>query len=181
MDIKELYQELIIDHGTNPRHCCQLSDYHATAEGFNPLCGDKINVFIKTENQTIQALSFTGSGCAISTASASLMAECLQGASIDQAIHLSHAFKNALTSNNNNANLTPNQNLGKLEALLGVKTFPARVKCATLAWHTLEAALQKKKSTVTTELLDTEMTPTHVEFDIEVTHTRVELDTEHER
>lgn len=138
MDIKDLYHELIIDHGTNPRHCCQLSHHTGTAEGFNPLCGDKVTIFVKMKNNIIEELSFIGSGCAISTASASLMSERLQGATRLEATALSHAFKNALTTD---AEIP--EDLGKLKALLGIKTFPARVKCATLAWHTLEAALDE--------------------------------------
>ncbi len=146
MNMKDLYQELIIDHGTHPRNCCVLANANGTAEGFNPLCGDKIQVYLKIENQKIENASFTGSGCAISIASASLMTEALIGKSVQEALALSHAFHAVLVNDNNNDHLN-----GKLTALIGVKAFPARVKCATLSWHTLRAALEHNSKTVSTE------------------------------
>jgi nitrogen fixation NifU-like protein len=148
MDIKDLYQELIIDHGTDPRNCCVLTNANGTAEGFNPLCGDKIRIYLKIENQKIEKASFIGSGCAISIASASLMTEALMGKSIQEALALSHSFHTALVDTHQEQHQTP---LGKLAALTGVKAFPARVKCATLAWHTLQAILLQDPKIVTLE------------------------------
>ncbi len=150
MDIRELYQELIIDHGTHPRNCCQLPNANHCAEGYNPLCGDKVKVFINTDNTRITKACFIGSGCAISTASASLMTEVLAGKSTQEALELSQAFKHSLTTETEDT--APE--LGKLTALLGTKAFPARVKCATLPWHTLEAALKEEKKIVNTESLE---------------------------
>ena len=146
MDIKELYQELIIDHGTQPRNCCSLADANQSAQGFNPLCGDKVQVFLKINHHTIEKASFTGSGCAISMASASLMTEALIGNRIENCQQLSQSFQDLLTQEN-----PPPAELGKLAALSGVKAYPARVKCATLPWHTLAAALQQESKIVSTE------------------------------
>lgn len=148
MNIEDLYQELILDHGTQPRNCCALPSANHTAEGFNPLCGDKICVYLKIENQIIKAASFTGSGCAISTASASLMTEALIGKSLEEISALSADFKALL-----NTEGASKASLEKLRALEGVKIFPARVKCATLAWHTLEAAIRQS-----TEIINTPIT-----------------------
>lgn len=162
-NIQDLYQELIIDHGTQPRNCCALANATGTAEGFNPLCGDKVTVYLQMDNHTIQALTFTGKGCAISMASASLMTEALLGKTITEALTLSTTFKALLIGNNgndrenDNDRETNNKNtasiLGKLSALEGVKAYPARVKCATLAWHTLQAAIldQNQNQPITTE------------------------------
>lgn len=138
----ELYQELIIDHGTNPRNFQILSDPDYQAEGYNPLCGDQISLFLAVKDNLITKANFQGQGCAISTASASIMTEVLIGKNIEQSISLLNNFINCLTCENNgfiDPNLLPN----KLLALLGVKNYPARVKCATLAWHTLNNALIK--------------------------------------
>ena len=153
MDMKDLYQELIIDHGTHPRNCRELADANGTAEGFNPLCGDKVRVYLKIENQKIERVSFTCTGCAISTASASLMTEALIGKSIEESLALSHAFHTALINDSNPSDLKDANSFsfGKLTALMGVKAFPARVKCATLSWHTLQAALLNNSNPVTTE------------------------------
>ena len=152
MNMKDLYQELIIDHGTHPRNCCEIKNANGTAEGFNPLCGDKVRVYLKIENQKIEEASFTGTGCAISIASASLMTEILIGKSIEEALALSHSFHDALV---NDCSASPESqyetSFGKLTALMGVRAFPARVKCATLSWHTLQAALQHDPHPVTTE------------------------------
>lgn len=141
MDLQTLYQELIIDHGTQPRNCGVLPNANKTAEGHNPLCGDKISIYLTIEGDKIKAASFVGKGCAISTASASLMTEALIGKTLSEAESLFSAFKLALTVEDVN-----NTNLGKLSALTGVKAFPARVKCATLAWHTLMAAIHNQQT-----------------------------------
>jgi nitrogen fixation NifU-like protein len=140
MQLDELYQELIIDHGTQPRNCCKLENASNTAEGFNPLCGDKVQIYLNIENGVIKNATFTGSGCAISTASASLMTEALMNKTLVEIAELSACFKALLTSEFEADN--HHVNLGKLAAFSGVKVFPARVKCATLAWHTLEAAME---------------------------------------
>lgn len=146
MQVEDLYQELIIDHGTQPRNCCKLENADCTAEGFNPLCGDKVQIYLNIEQGVIQKATFTGSGCAISTASASLMTEALMGKTMAEVMSLSNNFKILLTSED-----AQNINLGKLAAFSGVKAFPARVKCATLPWHTLQAAIEQVPNPVTTE------------------------------
>lgn len=147
MDIKALYQELIIDHGTHPRNCGSLANANKHAEGFNPLCGDKVHLYLQITNQEIEKASFTGAGCAISVASASLMTEALIGKTLNEALTLAQAFKALLTSEQQPTLL----DLGKLAAFAGVKAFPARVKCATLAWHTLEAAIEEEAKMITPE------------------------------
>jgi nitrogen fixation NifU-like protein len=145
MELQELYQDLIIDHGTQPRNCCALPTANHGAEGFNPLCGDQVHVFLHIENEQIQKASFTGSGCAICMASASLMTEAVIGKTLLKTGELCLCFKNALLGE------AVVLDLGKLKALLGVKSFPSRVKCATLPWHTLEAAIQQQSTPVSTE------------------------------
>lgn len=149
MELQELYQELIIDHGTKPRNCCALSHSNGEAQGYNPLCGDNIHLYLLIQDQIIEEATFTGSGCAISMASASLMTEYLHGKSTSEALILANVFKEELIKDAPNKNV----NLGKLAALLGVKAYPSRVKCATLAWHTLEAAIQNEANVVSTENL----------------------------
>ncbi|MDI1351606.1 MAG: SUF system NifU family Fe-S cluster assembly protein [bacterium] len=147
MDLRELYQEIIIDHNRNPRNHHAMADATTQANGFNPLCGDKLTVYAKLIDVLIDDLSFVGCGCAISQASASLMTDALKGKTIAEAHDLFHRFHHMLT-------LDEEMDLGamdKLTVLAGVKAFPARVKCATLAWHTLEAALNKDNSVVKTE------------------------------
>lgn len=151
MDIRELYQELIIDHGTSPRNCCPLANAHSTAKGVNPLCGDNVCVYLQVQDQKIKQATFVGTGCAISIASASLMTEAILGKTTPEALALCHSFKNLLTTEG----ALPCESMGKLMALAGVKAFPSRVKCATLAWHTLQTAIHQNKgeaSVVTTEI-----------------------------
>ncbi len=138
MEIDNLYQELIIDHGTDPRNHHVLNTANHDAEGFNPLCGDKIHVYLIIKDNIISDISFISKGCAISTASASIMSETLKGKSIAQAVELFKQFQHLLTSEDQ----AP-QTLGKLAALTGVRKFPSRVKCATLAWHTFQQALSE--------------------------------------
>lgn len=147
MDLRELYQEIIIDHNRNPRHHHEMPDASCKAQGFNPLCGDKLTVYLKIENNTIVGASFLGSGCAISQASASLMTDTLRGKSIEEARELFDGFHQMLTSDSKVSTYA----LDKLAVLAGVKAYPARVKCATLAWHTLNAALNQRPETVSTE------------------------------
>ncbi|MCC4117769.1 SUF system NifU family Fe-S cluster assembly protein [Aromatoleum toluclasticum] len=146
-ELRDLYQELIIDHGRRPRNFGALADANHKAEGFNPLCGDRITLFVKTRDGVIEDVRFEGTGCAISTASASLMSEALKGKTEAQAQALFDGF-HALVTGQGAAEEAP---LGKLEVLAGVAEFPARVKCATLAWHTLLAALRDQSVPVTTE------------------------------
>ena len=146
MELNNLYQDLIIDHGMQPRHHHKLKDATCVKEGYNPLCGDQIILYLKIENDIIINASFEGKGCAISQASASIMAETLQGKSVLDAVELFDQFQTVMTTD-----LPFSESLGKLLAFNGVKTFPARVKCATLAWHTLRAALHQSESLVTTE------------------------------
>ena len=139
MELRELYQEIIIDHNRDPRNHHAMDDATSQANGFNPLCGDKLTVYVKIKDGQIMDLSFVGCGCAISQASASLMTEALQGKTVDEAHELFHRFHRMLTQDED-ALLS---SMDKLTVLAGVKVYPARVKCATLAWHTMEAALNK--------------------------------------
>lgn len=149
-DLKDLYQEVIIDHNRSPRNFGKLEDATQVAEGYNPLCGDKLNLYLKTEDNVITDVSFDGSGCAISVASASLMTDTLKGKTIEQAEQLFQNFHNLIIEEED-PDLEQMQALGKLAALAGVKEYPARVKCATLCWHTLHSALQGETSPATTE------------------------------
>lgn len=144
MDVRELYHELILDHGVSPRNYHKIEFASHEATGYNPICGDKITLFLKVVDDTIKEVSFTGEGCAISMASASLLTETLQGKTIEEAEALFAKFKNMLTTDNPN-------DLDKLNALSNVKAFPARVKCATLSWHTLLSALKHDTDVATTE------------------------------
>jgi nitrogen fixation protein NifU and related proteins len=134
--VHDLYQETILDHSKRPRNCHPMEDANRKAEGYNPLCGDKLKLYLKVENDVVRDVSFEGSGCAISTASASLMTEALKGKTRAEALKLLEKFHELLTTD------TPvSQDLGKLVVFCGVRDYPARVKCATLAWHTLKSAL----------------------------------------
>lgn len=145
-DLRELYQEVIFDHYRRPRNFGKPESANHEAEGYNPLCGDKVKVYLKVEDGVIRDAHFEGSGCAISTASASLMTESLKGKREDEALRLLEDFHRMVTGVGRQTG-----NLGKLEALAGVREFPQRVKCATLAWHTLQAALKDQHEPVTTE------------------------------
>ncbi len=142
----ELYGEVIKDHSKRPRNFHDMPDADRFANGYNPLCGDKLELFLKMEGDIVKEASFTGAGCAISTASASLMTESLKGKTRQQALALLDKFHTLLTTDAQAA-----QDLGKLKVFCGVRDYPARVKCATLAWHTLKSALENKEETVTTE------------------------------
>lgn len=146
-DLRELYQEIIIDHNRNPRHCHEMAHPTVEARGFNPLCGDKLTIYLLLSDGVIDDISFVGCGCAISQASASLMTDALMGKTIEQAHALFDKFHRMLTSDDDVQALS----VDKLTVLAGVRAYPARVKCATLAWHTLEAALKKEKEVVSTE------------------------------
>ena len=148
-DLRELYQELILDHTKRPRNFRAMTDATATAEGHNRLCGDKLRLSVKVDHGVIQDVAFQGSGCAISTASASMMTEALKGKTIQEAEDLFQRFHEVVTGP---VGEEPDvDGLGKLGVFAGVREFPIRVKCATLPWHTLHAALQKKDEPVSTE------------------------------
>lgn len=144
-DIDDLYNELIFDHYKKPRNFGDLPDATAAAQGDNPLCGDKVALFVKVAGGRIEEIRFKGAGCAISTASASLMTDAVKGKSPAEVTELFEKFHAMATGGGNGSDL------GKLEAFSGVGEFPVRVKCATLAWHTLRAALDGKQETISTE------------------------------
>ena len=146
-DLRELYQEVIFDHYSKPRNQHVLDCANHKAKGHNPLCGDQVTVYLKVADGVIEDLSFEGAGCAISTASASLMTEALKGKKIGEVEHLFNDFHKMVTTNEEEGH----PDLGKLEALAGVREFPARIKCATLAWHTLQAALKDRQQPISTE------------------------------
>ncbi len=145
-DLRELYQEVIFDHNRNPRNYGVLEDANRKAEGFNPLCGDQLTVYMfVNDDGIIEKVSFEGQGCAISTASASIMTEELIGKTAQQAEQIFENFHTIVTGGESNADI------GKLEVLSGVKDYPTRVKCATLPWHTTNAAINQLDEPVTTE------------------------------
>ncbi len=146
-DIKDLYQEVIVDHNRSPRNFGKLEDADKTLEGFNPLCGDRLTLYIKTNGDKIDDISFDGSGCAISVASASLMTDAMKGKSMQEAESIFNDFHDLITTDKE-----PDlEELGKLAALAGVKAYPARVKCASLCWHTLHSVIQGDDTPVKTE------------------------------
>ena len=148
-DLRELYQEVILDHHKRPRNCRRPDNANKHADGFNPLCGDKVSVFVRLEGGVVRDIAFQGSGCAISTASASLMTESLKGKSEAEVAQIFERFHDLVMGK------TPvdsdNSALGKLAVFAGVRDYPVRVKCATLAWHTMRAALAGSQETVATE------------------------------
>jgi nitrogen fixation NifU-like protein len=147
-DLRELYQEVILDHHKKPRNFRKLEGARHV-EGYNPLCGDKVTVYVQLEGDVVRDVSFQGSGCAISTASASMMTESLKGKTRAEAEALFQSFHDLLTGKLSADTGVPN--LGKLQVFSGVREFPVRVKCATLAWHTFHAALEGEDKTVSTE------------------------------
>jgi len=134
--LDDLYQEVILDHTRRPRNFHQMPDATRQVEGYNPLCGDKLKLFVKLDGEKIADISFVGAGCAISTSSASLMTETVKGKTRQEAVQMMERFHDLLTTEK-----PASANLGKLAVFSGVREFPARVKCATLAWHTLKSAL----------------------------------------
>jgi nitrogen fixation NifU-like protein len=145
-ELQELYQEVILDHNRQPRNF-RVLDNGRKAEGYNPLCGDRLTVYLRVEHDVIADISFYGSGCAISKASASLMTESIKGKSVADAKVLFNSFQQMITAPPD----SPVDRLGKLTALAGVRQFPIRIKCASLAWHTLQAAIDARDETVSTE------------------------------
>ena len=156
MDLKELYQDIILEHGKSPRNLGKCEGYSHEAKGYNPLCGDKVHVYLKLNSgKKVEGLTFEGEGCAISLASASIMTELVKGKSFDETKDIMNAFLNMIknTSEIQSNHLDDDQKT-KLMSLSGVKRFPMRVKCATLSWHTLISAMEGKKEEVNTETID---------------------------
>lgn len=148
-ELRELYQQVILDHNKSPRNYHEMEDRSQEAEGYNPLCGDILHVYLKVEDNIVKDVSFQGSGCAISKASASLMTSIIKGKTKKEAEIIFKDFHDLITGKlgeNSDEN-----NLGKLNVFAGVKEFPVRVKCASLAWHTMRSALNKEDKKVTTE------------------------------
>ena len=141
-ELKELYQEVILDHSKRPRNLREIPKASRRAEGFNPLCGDRATVFLELEGDVLKDVSFVGQGCSISTASASLMTESVRGRTKAEALALFERFHALITAPPDKAGENAAPELGKLGAFSGVCEFPVRVKCASLAWHTLKAALE---------------------------------------
>ncbi len=145
-DLQELYQEVILDHNRRPRNF-RVLDEGRKAEGYNPLCGDRLTVYLRVEDGVIKDATFQGSGCAISKASASIMTDIVKGKTVAEAEKLFERFHRAVTAPVD----APVEDLGKLSALTGVRQFPVRVKCATLAWYALRAAAEARDEVVSTE------------------------------
>lgn len=147
-DLRELYQEVILDHNKRPRNFGHVAGANRHAEGVNPLCGDHLDLYLDVEDGVIRSVSFDGAGCAISRASASLMTDAVKGKRVEEAERLFERFRQMVVASPDDP---VESGLGKLTVLCGVREFPARVKCASLAWHTLHAALESKEETVSTE------------------------------
>lgn len=146
-DLHNLYQQMIIDHSQHPHNFCQMTNPSHSKEGYNPLCGDKIVLYINEKNGLITDACFQGSGCAIATASASLMTDAIKNKTVAQTLEMFDEFQKLITS----GQTEQAEKLGKLTVLAGVSEFPMRVKCATLAWHTLKAALTNYQQLISTE------------------------------
>jgi len=156
MDLKELYQDIILEHGKSPRNFGKCEKYTHEAKGHNPLCGDQVHVYLKLNNEkNVDNVTFEGSGCAISIASTSIMTELVKGKSLEAAKKIVIDFLNMIknTQEIKSNNLDEDQKI-KIMSLSGVKQYPMRVKCATLAWHTLTSAINGKKEEVNTEVID---------------------------
>ncbi len=148
-ELKELYQQVILDHNKNPRNFRKMERANHFAEGYNPLCGDKLNIYVELEDGKIKDISFQGSGCAISKASASLMSSIVKGLPVEEAEKFFEKFQAVITGR-----ITEEEDidkLGKLAVFAGVREFPSRVKCASLAWHTMVAAFKQEEKSVSTE------------------------------
>lgn len=151
-DLRDLYQELIIDHSKKPRNFRVIDDPDRWADGFNPLCGDKLRLYLRIKDDVIEDAAFKGAGCAISTASASIMTSMLKGQTVGQAENLFNTFHTLITRPEGMEDPAhAGVGLGKMAVFAGVNEFPARVKCATLAWHTLKNALDQKEAPAQTE------------------------------
>ena len=148
-DAQDLYQEIVMDHNRRPRNFGSIADSTSSSEGFNPLCGDQVTVFLKVSDEIVEDVSFEGVGCAISKSSASMMTEGVKCKSVEEALIVLQAFRRMLTTTSDQ--VEDSEILGDLEILKGVSQYPTRIKCATLSWHTLQAALQGSGSDVSTE------------------------------
>ena len=148
LELRELYQEVILDHNKYPRNRGKLDEATSFAEGHNPLCGDNVTVYLHMKGDRVEEVSFEGSGCAISTASASLMTEAIKGKTLEEVEAVFREFQSMVTAT---GNVTEHPDLGDLEVLAGVREYPVRIKCATLPWHTLNAALKGGDGRVSTE------------------------------
>lgn len=147
-DLRELYQELILEHSKKPRNYREIANPTRKVEGYNPLCGDHFTIYLEMDGETVKDLSFQGSGCAISKASASLMTQVLKGKSRTEAEQLFTRFHDLVTGKSQNGN---EEGLGKLAVFSGVSEFPVRVKCASLAWHAMKAGLEGEAEEISTE------------------------------
>ena len=148
-DLRELYQSVILDHNKHPRNYCKPACTNRSAEGINPLCGDQLTIYLDVEDGVVKDVGFSGTGCAISTASASLMTQTIKGMKIEEAERLFKGFREMVTSDPKSD--PGGKELGKLSVFSGVREFPMRVKCATLAWHAMSEALHDTGETATTE------------------------------
>ncbi len=148
-DLQELYQEVILDHNKHPKNYGRLEKNNCTAEGYNPLCGDRVQLFLQVEEGVIKDISFIGSGCAISKASASMMTTEVKGRRISEVEELFRKFQDLITGDRHRK--VDAKDAGKLAVFSGVREFPMRIKCASLSWHTMMAALQQKAEAVSTE------------------------------
>jgi len=153
MNLKELYQEIILDHGKNPRNLRKTDNFNKDAKGHNPLCGDKVHIFLKlNENKKVEDISFEGQGCAISMASASIMTDLIKGKEENEVKEIINDFLEMIKEKDSlNTNLLEEDEKTKLMCLSGVKQYPMRVKCATLSWHTLISAIDKSQNEINIE------------------------------
>ncbi len=147
-DMREIYEDMVLDHNRNPRNFGPLEPHSHEAYGFNPICGDEFTVYLNVEDGIIKNVGFNGVGCAVSTASVSLMTESMKGKPVDEALAYFERMQKLLTGRDDGQ---PEVELGKLKILEGVRDYPARIKCAALGWHTLKAALNHQSGTVNTE------------------------------
>ena len=156
MNLKELYQEIILDHGKNPRNLRKTENFNKDAKGHNPLCGDKVHIFLKlNDNKKLEDISFEGQGCAISMASASIMTDLLKGKAEKEVKEIVTDFLEMIKEKDEiKTNLLKDDEKTKLMCLSGVKQYPMRVKCATLSWHTLTSAIDKSQNEINTESLE---------------------------
>ena len=156
MNLKELYQEIILDHGKNPRNLRKTENFNKDAKGHNPLCGDKVHIFLKlNDNKKLEDISFEGQGCAISMASASIMTDLLKGKTEKEVKEIVNDFLEMIKEKDEiKTNLLKDDEKTKLMCLSGVKQYPMRVKCATLSWHTLTSAIDKSQNEINSESLE---------------------------
>ena len=156
MNLKELYQEIILDHGKNPRNLRKTENFNKDAKGHNPLCGDKVHIYLKlNENKKVEDISFEGEGCAISMASASIMTDLLRGKEENDVKEIVNDFLEMIKEKDEiKTNLLKDDEKTKLMCLSGVKQYPMRVKCATLSWHTLTSAIDRSQNEINTENID---------------------------